>query len=209
MARSSSPTPAPAHGRVRITVLGWLIALEGAAMVATVLFQPRPLGAVLGCAMGAALLANLLLARLRLRGLAGEWMLPRPVHVDDEVALAAVLRAPGGSGPLRLAPVGAQGGGYRGVASLAAAAAAGSRASWTARFPRRGAWTLPPLEARSDQPFGLAEARRSISPAAELIVLPAIGGLRRALRHRLGEWLESAASGLDRGEDELSHLRPF
>ncbi|HYE03992.1 MAG TPA: DUF58 domain-containing protein [Planctomycetota bacterium] len=205
-ARADARPPRP---RVRVSVLGWLILIEGVAMLATVFFQSRPLAAALGAGMLLMVAANLVLAWRRLRPLAATWILPHPVHADEEAAVAALVRAPRGAGPFRLAAPDLEKRAHRVIATIAGADAAGVRATWTMRFPKRGLVVLPPLEARTDQPFGLAEGSRAISPPAELVVLPALGGLRRALRHRLGEWLESAASGLDHGDDELANLRPY
>ncbi len=201
--------PAKGLPRVRMTVLGWLIMIEGAAMLATILFQSRPIGAALGLGMLAMVAANLVMAWRRLRPLTATWNLPHTVHADEEAALAATVRAPHGAGPFRLAAPDLEKRTHRVIATIAGTDAVGVRATWTMRFPKRGLVVLPPLEARTDQPFGLAESSRMVSAPAELVVLPALGGLRRVLRHRLGEWLESAASGLERGDDELANLRPY
>jgi uncharacterized protein (DUF58 family) len=96
------------------------------------------------------------------------------------------------------------------VVRLRGLGAAVLRPAWTVRFPRRGLARLPPLIARGEQPFGALSAARAVSPPTEVLVLPALGTVRRALHARLRSWLDLHASTItDAGDDELAYLRPY
>ena len=74
---------------------------------------------------------------------------------------------------------------WRGKRRCANGASGSIFPSWSVRFPRRGPQRLPPLVARCDQPFGLLSSGREISPELDLLVLPAIGSVKKALYTRL------------------------
>jgi uncharacterized protein (DUF58 family) len=59
------------------------------------------------------------------------------------------------------------------------------------------------------QPFGLVSAGVQIGPATELLVLPALGRIRKELRTRLNRWLEAQSITTDLGDDELARLRDY
>lgn len=195
--------------RLRPTLLGWLALAEGLGLISTVAWQQRPLGAVLGVGLLAAVALNALLAPRRLRALRAEHLPGEPPVAGEEAVLAARLLASGGSGPFALEAVDPARQRREVVGRIPGLGAAPARLAWPVRFPRRGAVTTAPLIASTDQPFGLVAAWRVISPPGETLVLPPVGLLRRDLRNRLDRWLESIAAGDDRGDDELAYLRPY
>jgi uncharacterized protein (DUF58 family) len=84
-----------------------------------------------------------------------------------------------------------------------------TRPSWVTRFPKRGLNRLPPLTIRTNQPFGLVSASLQIGHEAEIIVLPALGRIRRELKTRINRWLEAQSLTTDPGDDELARLRNY
>lgn len=207
----ASEAEAPRAGRLRPTLLGWLVLAEGAVLVSTLAWpaQSRPLGAVLGLGLIAAIGVSLLAAPRRLRALRAEWLPPEAPVAGEECLLGARLSADGGSGPFTVEAHDPQKLARTAVGTVPGLEAAPARLTWTARFPRRGVHWLPPLLAASEQPFGLIVAGREISTGLDVVVLPPVGLLKRDLRDRLDRWLEALVIGNEPGDDELSHLRGY
>jgi uncharacterized protein (DUF58 family) len=84
-----------------------------------------------------------------------------------------------------------------------------TRVSWSTRFPRRGLILLPAISVTTEQPFGLVFATRAVGESADLLVLPALGRVRRELRTRIDQWLEAQTATNDPGDDEIARLRPY
>jgi uncharacterized protein (DUF58 family) len=198
--------------RARFTLLGWLVLAEAVLLAATLFLpsvQPRPLGAALGFGLLTALLFGVWRTPRSLLGVRGTWVLPSVAHAGDEVTLGASLLASGGAPPLVLEAWDPLLRRHDVMARLTGLDDLPTRPSWTTRFPRRGLNRLPPLTARTVQPFGLVSAGLQIGPGTELLVLPALGRIRKELRTRLNRWLESQAITLDPGDDELARLRDY
>jgi uncharacterized protein (DUF58 family) len=192
-----------------LSVLGWVALGESAFLASTVLWQPRPLG--LALALG--LLGGLCLAGWRaqgaLRSVRAAWTLPSPPHAGDETTVISSLSAVGGAPPLQVRALSVVTKRLEIVARLPGLDAMPTRAQWTTRFPRRGLVSLPRVTVSTDQPFGLVVASRAVGDVADLLVLPAIGRLRRDLRARIDQWLEAQAATTDPGDDEIARLRPY
>lgn len=80
------------------------------------------------------------------------------------------------------------------------------------RHPRRGLRRPPPLQALIDRPLALAEARRRLDSRAEpVLVLPALGRVRGALKRLLAGRVRSAPQrSRRRGPSlEIHALRPY
>jgi len=209
-----SPTTAPVAGGERQrwpwpTFLGWRVLIEGVGLALLMLWLPRPLAASLGIGLLAALAVSAWWAPRRLRCVRAEWVLPLHPHADDEVAVAVKLSADGGAPPFAIETVMPGQTSAQAVGHSAGLGRVPARVGWSVRFPHRGRHRLAALVAATDQPFGLLHVTRSVAPASEVLVLPALGTLRRELRNRLTEWTEEIATGDDRGDDELAHLRPY
>lgn len=201
--------PPASRWRLRPTLFGWLVLAEGLGLVSTIAWQQRPLGAVLGVGLLAAVACNAVLAPRRLRALRAEHLPGAPPIAGEDAMLSARLIAAGGSAPFTLEAVEPTRQRREVVGHVPGLGGTPARLAWSVRFPRRGAVTLAPLVASTNQPFGLVAAWRAISPPGEAVVLPPVGLLRRDLRERLDRWLESLAAGEDRGDDEIAHLRPY
>ncbi len=198
--------------RARFTLLGWLVLAEAVLLAATLFLpsvQPRPLGAALGLGLLAALLLGVWRTPRSLLGVRGTWVLPAVAHAGDEVTLGASLLASHGAPPLVLEAWDPLLRRHEVMARLTGLDALPTRPSWSTRFPRRGLNRLPPLIARTVQPFGLVSAGMQIGPGTELLVLPALGRVRKELRTRLNRWVESQAITTDPGDDELARLRDY
>lgn len=209
--KAEASTPAPAS-RARFTLLGWLVLGEAALLAATLFIpsvQPRPLGAALGLGLLAALALAVWKTPRSLSGVRGSWVLPSVAHAGEEVSVGASLTAPQGAPPLVLEAWQPLVRRHEIMARLTGLDALPTRPTWTTRFPRRGLNRLPPLTVRTVQPFGLVSAGVQVGPASELLVLPALGRIRKELRTRLNRWLEAQAITTDLGDDELARLRDY
>lgn len=204
--------PASEPARARFTLLGWLVLAEALLLAATLFLpsvQPRPLGAALGLGLLVALLYGVWRTPRSLTSVRGTWVLPNVAHAGEEITLGASLLAAQGAPPLVLEAWDPLLRRHEVMARLTGLDALPTRPSWTTRFPRRGLNRLPPLTARTVQPFGLVSAGLQIGPGTELLVLPALGRIRKELRTRLNRWLEAQAITTDPGDDELARLRDY
>ncbi len=207
--RSVAAPSARARPRSHFTALGWLVLAEAAILASTTLWQPSPLGAALALALVVALIISGWMAQRALAPIAGRWLLPPTPHAGEEVTLGAQLSAARGAPPLTLEAWHPSSRRRELAARLRGLEAQPTRASWTARFRVRGVTLLPPLVVRTVQPFGLIIAERSVGDAEEVLVYPALGRVRRDLRTRLNQWLESRATAPESGDDELARLRDY
>lgn len=196
-------------GTLTMTRLGWTVLALTAMLASTVLWHARPLGVSLSLAFAVAVLLAWRSARAVLIGLHAEWLPPHAPQAGDEVAIGARITAAPGSPPFILSAWQPSSRRVEAVASLAGIERQAVRHRWSARFPRRGLITLPPLDAAVAMPFGLVLARGIISPPATTVVLPATGIVRRELRDRLTRWLDSRALAELPGDEEFSHLRGY
>jgi len=86
----------------------------------------------------------------------------------------------------------------------------------TIRWPRRGRFTVPPLQAVSGYPFGLVQRSADLGSPVEVLVLPALGKLdadrfRRFLGYaeRGDHWESQATRRQPMGPAELHAIRPY
>lgn len=193
----------------RLTPLGWITGVEGALLCLVPAWQMVPLAAVGGVAMLATVGAARWLAPRALRQVRAEWVRPKAVYAGVETTLAARVSATRAVPPVDLLAWDPRTRVPRLVARLSGIGPAESGARWSARFPARGAVTLPPLIAQGAQPFGLIEAQREAGAACELIVLPPLGRVRAGLRTRLAEWFSGVATAPELGGDDLGRLRDW
>jgi uncharacterized protein (DUF58 family) len=198
--------------RTRLTWLGWFVVIEAVVLTATIampIVQPKPFGLGLAIGLIIALIMALWFTPRALRHVQGQWILPRLAHVGDEVTVGASLTAQHGSPPVAVEAWHPQHRRFDIMARLTGLDALPTRPSWSTRFPKRGLNRLPPLTIRTSQPFGLVTASMQISDSAELIVLPAIGRVRKDLKTRINKWLETQSTYTDPGDDELARIRDY
>ncbi len=200
------------RARPRFTWLGWFVLLEAGLLTATLLmptWQPKPLGIALAFGLIFALIVAIWKTPRSLNGVRGTWILPSSAHAGDEVTIGASLSAQHGSPPIALEAWQPLQRRFDIMARLTGLDQLPTRPSWVTRFPKRGLNRLPPLTVRTSQPFGLVTASLQIGDSAELIILPAIGRIRRELKTRINKWLEAQSLTPDPGDDELARLRDY
>lgn len=215
--RHAAPAPPPVPRLPRIEGLGWMMLYVAAALVFLRWFLPLRLpGALLAlaAALGAALVIAAWRAPRLLARISARWSVQGSVHALEEATVGAVLSARagamGGTGPFTLEAWNPTTRRPDSVLRLRGLGTQEVRPSWTVRFPRRGTVRLPPLVARSDQPFGMLSAARAVSEETEVLVLPALGSCKKELQARLRAWLEThAAVTAELGDDELAQLRDY
>ncbi len=203
------PMRAAPTRRSHLTTLGWASLFYAAFLASTTIWQPDPLGVALALALLSALIVASVRAQGALNPVRSTWTLPAPPHAGEECVLIASLSATGGAPPLQVVALMPLTRRLDTVARLPGLDEIRTRVSWTTRFPRRGLIMLPPLAVTTQQPFGLVLASRSVGESADLLVLPALGRLRRELRARIDQWLEAQSTTTDPGDDELARLRPY
>jgi uncharacterized protein (DUF58 family) len=211
-ANSSLSNPDEARARPRFTWLGWFVLLEACLLTVTLLmptWQPKPLGVALAFGLIVALLVAIWKTPRSLLGVRGTWLLPSSAHAGDEVTVGASLSATHGSPPVALEAWQPQQRRFDIMARLTGLDSLPTRPSWVTRFPKRGLNRMPPLSVRTSQPFGLVTASLQIGDGADMIVLPAIGRIRRELKTRINRWLEAPSITPDNGDDELARLRDY
>lgn len=209
VAQPTIARPAPRPAKFRTTALGWLILVESVFLLTTIWWPVRPFAAVLALALLMALIANGAIAAWQLRRIRVTTRLPQRVHANAEVAVLLSVASDLPTLPLRLEAADPTTRKEEMIARLPSLSAAPLRLAWEIRFPQRGLTMLPPIIARMDQPFGLVQVSRVVGEPTEVLVLPAIGFVRRELRNRLTKWLEQTNTGNEAGDDEISHLRPY
>ncbi len=209
----SLPPARSARGRgtssSHLTYLGWLSLLYAALLASTALWEPDPLGVALALSLCAALILAAVRAQGSLSTVRSAWTLPPPPHAGEECTLVASLSAAGGSPPLHVCALMPLTRKLDTVARLPGLDEQKTRVSWSTRFPRRGLVLLPALAVTTEQPFGLVLATCAVGEAADLLVLPALGRVRRELRARIDQWLEAQTATNDPGDDEIARLRPY
>ena len=192
-----------------LTVLGWLALADAGLLATTTLLEARPLGV----ALALSLLAALILAGWRspraLASVRSTWTLPPPPHAGDETTLVTALSAAGGAPPLHVRAFSAMTRRFEIIARLPGLDGQPTRIQWSTRFPRRGMVSLPSVSVSTEQPFGLVISTRAVGDLADLLVLPALGRIRRDLRARIDQWLEAQTATTDPGDDEIARLRPY
>ncbi len=197
----------------RLTALGWMVAAEAVLLLSCRWWPaellPVPVATVLGVAMALVLAVGWWAPGRRLRRLDGSWQVAGSVPQGEEVAVGAVLAAPGGAPPLALHATDPTSRREGEVVRLRAIGPALVRPTWSVRFPRRGVVRLPALAVVCDQPFGVVAARRTLGGPAEVVVLPPLGAVRRGFGQRLESWLGGHEGQAAAGLDELDHLRAY
>lgn len=215
MATTRITGPRGTTGLPRVEGLGWMMLYVAAALIflrfflAGQLHHPAAL-----VTLAAAILAAAVLAAVRgpwtLRRVQARWTTDGTIYALDDAGVGAELSARGGIGPISLEAWNPTTRRFDQVLRLKGLGDQPVRPSWHVRFPRRGMVRMPPLVARSDQPFGLLSCGREISPPCDLLVLPAIGSTKKGLHTRLRAYLETyAATTSDAGDDELAQLRDY
>jgi len=197
----------------KVEGLGWMMLYVAAALIFLRYFLPLRLpGALLTLAGGilTAVLISLWRTPRHLARIQARWTIPGPIYALEEATIGAVLSAPRSSGPFSLEAINPTTRRLDEVLRLRGLSAISIFPSWSVRFPRRGVQRLPPLIARCDQPFGMLSSGRAISPEAEILVLPAIGSVKKGLYTKLRSYLElHAIITSEAGDDELAQLREY
>jgi uncharacterized protein (DUF58 family) len=214
MATQRIPAPAQRISRLpHIEGMGWMMLYVAGALVFLRYFLPLRLpGALLTLSGGiiTAVLIGIWRTPRQLKRIQGQWLVHGPVYALEEATIGATLHAPGSSGPFSLEAQNPTTRRFDQVLRLRGLSSGSIFPSWSVRFPRRGPQRLPPLVARCDQPFGLLSSGREISPELDLLVLPAIGSVKKALYTRLRSYLElHAVLTTEAGDDELAQLRDY
>jgi uncharacterized protein (DUF58 family) len=198
---------------VRMTPVGWLVCLQAVVLISSRWWPaaalPEPVTIALGLALLAVLAVAWWLAPRRAQVVEARWLVAPRVPVGEEVTVGAQLAVTGNLPPCTIEALNPTTRKREPAVRLRALAAGNQRSTWVVRFPRRGLLTLPPLIMRSIQPFGVVAVERIIGPGTEVVVLPPIGQVRRALRERLDTWLAELSATNDPGSDELDRLRDY
>ena len=199
--------------RVRLTPIGWLVLGEAAVLLSSRFWParsiPEPTTVALGVAMLAAVAVAWWLAPRQLRGVEAQWQISPRVPAGEEVSLGALLSARRGLPPCAIDAFDPVSRKIVQAVRLRALGVGTVRPAWSARFPRRGVLHLPPLRVRTAQPFGVVEVEVEVGVGCEVVVLPLVGQLRRALRDRLDAWLSELTPTTDAGSDEIDRLRDY
>jgi uncharacterized protein (DUF58 family) len=181
----------------------------GCILASSPWWLPQPAMVALGAAFLAAAALAALAAHRSLRRVEALWLPSESPRAGEETLMAAELRASRTSPPFVLEWTNPMTRRPEVAARLREIGPTAVRPQWTARFPRRGVHILPALQGRCLQPFGLFESLRNLSPAGEILVLPALGVPRQALRARLSAWLEAHGLAREPGDDDLDRLRSY
>ena len=199
--------------RVRLTPIGWLVLGEAAVLLSSRFWParaiPEPTTVALGVAMLAAVVAAWWLAPRQLRGIEAQWLISPRVPAGEEVSVGALLRVRHGLPPCSIDAFDSVSRKIVQAVRLRALGVGSVRPAWSARFPRRGVLHLPPLRVRTSQPFGVVEVEQELGAGCEIVVLPSVGQLRRALRDRLDAWLSELIPTTADGSDEIDCLRDY
>jgi uncharacterized protein (DUF58 family) len=214
MATQRIQAPARRLSRLpHIEGMGWMMLYVAGALIFLRYFLPLRLpGALLTLSAGiiTAVIISAWRTPRQLSRIKGQWMIHGPIYALEEATIGASLQAPSSSGPFSLEAQNPTTKRTDQVLRLRGLSSNSIFPSWSVRFPRRGPQLLPPLIARCDQPFGLLSAGREISSALEILVLPAIGSVKKGLHTRLRSYLElHAILTTDSGDDELAQLRDY
>jgi uncharacterized protein (DUF58 family) len=208
-----SSTGASGTDRVRLTPVGWLVLGEALVLISSRWWPAQSLPEPATLSLGLALIAGVAFARFAApRGVAratGRWLIEPRVPMGEEVTVGAQLGCESGLPPTMLLAWNPTTRRSEPAARLRAVAPGTARATWTARFPRRGVFQLPPLVLHCSQPFGVVAVERQLGPGCEVVVLPTVGSLRKALRERLDTWFAEMTPTAEAGADELDHLRGY
>ena len=203
----------PQPVRVRLTPLGWLVLGEAAVLISSRWWPaqslPEPVTVTLGIALAAGVLCARLIAPRAVSAVTGRWLVEARVPAGEEVSVGAQLAALRGLPPAQILAWNPTSRRNESAVRLRALAAGSSRVAWTVRFPRRGVFQLPPLVLYSNQPFGVVAVERQLGTGCEVVVLPTLGTLRKALRERLDTWFADLSTTVEAGADELDHLRGY
>jgi uncharacterized protein (DUF58 family) len=199
--------------RARLTPIGWLVLGEAAVLLSSRFWParsiPEPTTIALGFAMLAAVAAAWWLAPRQLQGVEAQWLISPRVPAGEEIAVGALLGTRRSLPPCTIDAFDPVRRKLVQAVRLRALGCGSVRPSWSARFPRRGVFQLPPLRLRTAQPFGVVEVVHDLGAGCEVVVLPPVGQLRRALRDRLDAWLSELTPTTDTGSDEIDRLRDY
>ncbi len=199
--------------RTRITPVGWLVLAEAGLLLSSRWWParaiPEPTTMALGFGLGAVVLVAWWLAPRQTLAAEAEWLVAACVPVGEEVTVGATLTVHGNLPPCTIEAMNPAHRRRREVVRLRSLSAGRVRPTWTVRFPKRGVVQLPPLRLCCSQPFGVISVERTVGLGREVVVLPAMGQLRRALRERLDSWSAELQPTTDSGSDEIDHLRDY
>lgn len=199
--------------RTRITPVGWLVLGEAALLLSSRWWParaiPEPTTMALGLALVAVVVVAWWLAPRQALNAEAEWLIAPRLPVGEEVTVGALLTAHGNLPPCSIDAYNPANRRREEAVRLRSVAGGCVRPTWTVRFPKRGVYQLPPLRLRCCQPFGVIAIDRPLGAGREVVVLPALGQLRRALRERLDSWSAELQPTTDAGSDELDQLRAY
>lgn len=199
--------------RTALTPVGWLVLGEAAVLLSSRWWPARSIPEPTTVALGMALVAVIAVAwrMAPRRALAAEavWQVAPRVPAGEEVTVGALLTVRGSLPPCAIESHDPAAPRRPHEVRLRALGTGTVRPTWTVRFPRRGVVRLPPLILRCAQPFGVVAVHRELGPGCEVVVLPSLGQLRRALRERLDTWFAELTPVTDAGSDEIDRLRDY
>lgn len=199
--------------RRSLTPLGWLVLAEAVLLISSRWWPanaiPEPATIALGLALLAVVALSWRLAPLRVVTADARWVIAPRVPSGEEVTVGAEIRAGDGLPPCTISAWNPTTRKKEEAVRLRATVEGPARPTWTVRFPRRGVITLPALWLRSSQPFGVVAVERALGTSCEVVVLPVVGQLRKALRERLDSWFDELIPTTDAGTDEFDHLRDY
>ena len=193
----------------RLTPLGWFTCVGGGLLLTTAFLLDHAYAVLLGCMLFGACIFSLLLGRRQLHRIESRWLIPAAPHAGQYNTIGAEFNSDKASAPFSLLAYEPRSEQSQIVSSVPGSQIDQSRITWPIFFPQRGHIALPPLQIASTLPFGLINSRCEHSSIARLIVLPAIGQLRKELHISLEHWLHQQRLPTPNGTDELVRLRPY
>ncbi len=189
--------------------LGWFTCIGATLLLATAFILEHAYAVYLGCGLVAACLVSLLLGRRQLQHIESRWLLPPSPHAGQFNTIGAELSSSSASAPITLHAYEPRSEKTQVVSSIPGLQHEKSRITWPIFFPQRGQLALPPLEISCEQPFGLITNRCQNSHLSRVIVLPALGTLKKDMHIELENWLHQKRLPTANGTDELVRLRPY
>ena len=195
--------------RSRLTKLGWFSCIGAAMLLATAFLLDQAYAVLFGCMLALACLLSFLFGRRQLKTLRSRWLLPPSPHAGQFNTIGAELKANSAHYPYTLHAYEPRSESLQLVSAVPGSSKENSRITWPIYFPKRGQIALPPMRITCQLPFAMVENSCEVSEISRIIVLPAIGQLRKELHISLEHWLHQNRLPTSRGNDELVRLRNY
>lgn len=195
--------------RSRLTKLGWSSCVGALMLLATAFLLEQAYAVLLGCMLACACLCSWLLGRRQIQTLRSRWLLPPSPHAGQFNTIGAELHSDGQHFPYSLLAFEPRSNELQLVSAIPGSDQQRSRITWPIFFPKRGQIALPPMQVSCLLPFAMVENSCAVSEVSRIIVLPAVGQIRKEFHIALEHWLHQNRLPTARGNDELVRLRHY